>query len=271
MREIGQERGSKGCFPPEPGSMSAKSAVCVCNLPVTDFFIMEDRTMKKLTAILLCLVLALSLMGCGAKEEPTVTVYVTIANAGELMVECEAVAVPVEEEGAATTIDAVLRAAHEAFYKDGEGYKSEGSDESDMSLLKLWGETDGWFGYYVNNASAWSLYDPVNAGDHVVAFHYKDTVAGTDIYSYFDQTSAEIAAGESLTLTLNSAGWDADWNPLTLPVANADILVNGEASGAVTAADGSATIQLDAAGEYVISAASPEQILVPPVCKVTVK
>ena len=227
--------------------------------------------MKKLTAILLCLVLALGLMGCGAASKASTTVYVTIADAGELVVSCEAVAVPAEEENAAVTIDAALRAAHEAFYKDGEGYKSEGSDEGDMNLLKLWGETDGWFGYYVNNASAWSLYDPVNAGDHLVAFHYKDTDMGTDLYSYFDKLSVESAAGESLTLTLSAAGWDADWNPMTIPVANADILINGEASGAVTAEDGSATIQLDTAGEYVISAASPEQILVPPVCRVTVK
>lgn len=227
--------------------------------------------MKKSISVLLCLVLALAFAGCGAKEEPTVTVYVTIADAGELMVSCEAVAVPVEEEGGATTIDAALRAAHEAYYKDGEGYESEGSDEGDMNLLKLWGATDGWFGYYVNNASAWSLYDAVRAGDHLVAFHYKDTDMGTDLYSYFDKTAAELAAGESLTLTLSAAGWDADWNPVTLPVSAADILINGEASGAVTAGDGSVTLQLDAAGEYIVSAASPEQILVPPVCRVTVK
>ena len=227
--------------------------------------------MKKAIAILLSLALALAFAGCGAGEKPSTTVYVTIADAGELMVQCEAVSVPVEEAGEATTIDAALRAAHEVFYKDGEGYKSEGSDEGDMNLLKLWGADDGWFGYYVNNASAWSLYDPVNEGDHLVAFHYKDTDMGSDLYSYFDRTAAEIAAGESLMLSLNAASWDADWNPLTLPVANADILVNGEASGAVTAEDGSVTIQLDAAGEYVISAASPEQILVPPVCRLTVK
>jgi len=29
LREIGQERGSKECFPPEPGSMSAENAVCL--------------------------------------------------------------------------------------------------------------------------------------------------------------------------------------------------------------------------------------------------
>lgn len=227
--------------------------------------------MKKAMSLLLCLLLCAALCGCGAKEEPTVTVYVTIADAGEQVVSCEAVAVPVEEEGASTTIDAALRATHEAFYKDGEGYKSEGSDEGDMNLLKLWGVTDGWFGYYVNNQSAWSLYDPVNAGDHLVAFHYKDTDMGTDIYSYFDKTAAEITTGESLTLTLSAAGWDADWNPMTMPVANADILINGEASGALTAADGSVKLQLDAAGEYIISAVSPEQILVPPVCRLTVK
>ena len=226
--------------------------------------------MKKAMCALLCLLLCLSFAGCGAKEEPTVTVYVTIANAGELVVSREAVAVPVEEEGAATTIDAALRAAHAAF-GSADDYDSAEDGEGSMSLLKLWGETDGWFGYYVNDVSAWSLYDAVNEGDHLVAYHYKDTSAGTDLYSYFDKGTAEVKAGESLTLTLNAAGWDADWNPLTLPVANADILVNGEASGAVTAADGSAAIELSAAGEYVISAVSPEQILVPPVCRVTVK
>ena len=226
--------------------------------------------MKKAMCALLCLLLCLSFAGCGAKEEPTVTVYVTIANAGELVVSREAVAVPVEEEGAATTIDAALRAAHAAF-GSADDYESAEDGAGSMSLLKLWGENDGWFGYYVNNASAWSLYDPVNAGDHLVAFHYKDTDMGSDLYSSFDKLRAELSAGESLSLTLSAAGWDADWNPVTLPVANADILVNGESVGAVTDADGSVTLQLDAAGDYVISAVSEEQILVPPVCRVTVK
>ena len=227
--------------------------------------------MKKRIAILLCLVLALSLVGCGAKEEPATTVYVTIADAGELVVSYEAVAVPVEEEGAAATIDATLRAAHEVFYKDGEGYKSESGDEGDMNLLKLWGVDDGWFGYYVNNQSAWSLYDPVQAGDHVVAYHYKDTDMGSDLYSFFDVAAAEVAAGEELTLTLSIASWDADWNPITMSVAGAEILINGEASGAVTDENGCVTLQLDAAGEYVISAVSEEMTLVPPVCRLTVK
>ena len=81
--------------------------------------------------------------------------------------------------------------------------------------------------------------------------------------------SAGTVLGE-LTLTLKAAGWDADYNnPVELPVADAVIVVNGEQTDFRTDENGSVTLNL-AAGSYLISAVSDAQVLVPPVCQVSV-
>ena len=73
-----------------------------------------------------------------------------------------------------------------------------------------------------------------------------------------------------MALTLSYAGYDADWNPVTLFASGAVITINGEKTSFTTDSQGKVEIKFDEAGEYVISAVSDTQTLVPPVCKVTV-
>ena len=70
------------------------------------------------------------------------------------------------------TIDDVLSAAHEEYADDAHGYSS-GESYGYFSILKLWGDTSGAFGYYQNDNSAWSLTDKVSNGDFISAFIYK--------------------------------------------------------------------------------------------------
>jgi len=225
--------------------------------------------MKKLLSIAAALLLA----GTCSVSAMAANVYVTISDAnGNLALAQKAVDVSDVDGDGALTINDALTAAHDANYEGGAaaGYGS-GMTDYGLSMNKLWGtENGGSYGYYVNNASAWSLTDPVAEGDYINAFVYTDLTAWSDKFCFFDVQTADAAAGNTVTLTLSAAGYDADYNPITVPVEGAVITVNGEATTYVTDANGSVTVKLDKAGTQIISAVSDTMTLVPPVCTVTV-
>lgn len=231
--------------------------------------------MKRMLAITTALLLVLGSLGLTAfAEEPDpISTYVTISDKdGNLAITQEKVLVSDVDDDGVLTINDALYAAHELAYNGGadEGYASSYSDYG-LSLDKLWGTANGGsYGYYVNNQSAWSLTDPVEEGDYINAFVYTDLSTFSDTYCYFDAYTAEGKAGEAITLTLSAAGYDADWNPVTLPVAGAVITVNGEKTAYTTDADGKVTLTIADGGQYVISAVSDTTVLVPPVCMATV-
>ena len=233
--------------------------------------------MKKLFSLALTIFM---LVGCfnltaladeTTEATETAEVYVTIANAGKLEVAQEKVTVTDVDEDGALTINDTLVVAHDVYYEGGAeaGYASANTDYG-LSIAKLWGDTSGSFGYYVNHASAWSLADVVEDGDYVNAFVYKDAAFWSDTYCYFDVNTTTGTAGEDITVTLSMAGYDANWNPIVLPAADATITVNGETTDVKTDAEGKATIQIAQGGTYVISATSDTMTLVPPVCVATV-
>ena len=226
--------------------------------------------MKKHALAFLCALLALALCGAAVAE----TVYVTIADGqGQLVMTNAAIEVTDADADGALTIHDVLFAAHEAAYEGGAvaGYAAEDAGYG-LSISKLWGEENGGsYGYYLNDASAYSLMDPVADGDYLNAFVYTDLEAWSDTYCAFDCKTVEANANEHVALTLNMIIFDADWNPVSVPVEGAIITVNGEDTELATDAEGKVTFSLDTAGEYLISARSDSAILVPPVCIVTVK
>ena len=109
------------------------------------------------------------------------------------------------------------------------------------------------------------LADPVKNGDYVYAFVYTDTNAFSDAYCYFDSHVISAVEGEKVELVLSAAGWDANWSPITVPVADAVITVDGIETEVRTNAQGKAVLTLTK-GTHLISASSDEQVLVPPVC-----
>ncbi len=193
-------------------------------------------------------------------------VYVTIAN-GDLKLVQEPVKLKdVDGDGALTVNDALVL-AHSAKY-DGRdtGYASANSSWG-LSLTKLWGiENGGSYGYYVNNVSSMSLEDKVKDGDFITAFVYTDTVGFSDKYTFFDVNTVSAKAGQNITLTLTGAGYDANWNPVNLPVAGATITVDGKETTYKTDVNGKVTLSLSDANAHVISAVSSTETLVPAAC-----
>ncbi len=232
--------------------------------------------MKKLFGILLVLALLTGLLATAALAAPAEgTVYVTIALGGEIVTGADGAKVanaPVKvtdlDGDGVFTVDEVLTAAHEACYPGGAaaGYASSETDWG-LAIDMLWGDTSYAFGYYVNDAMAWGLSDPVEDGGSVKAYVFADSEFYSDVYSYFDKASAE---GSSVTLTLYAGTFDENWNVVFAPAAGAELTVDGVRTGVVTDAEGKATVTFDKPGSYLVSAVSDETIYVPAVCCVTV-
>lgn len=225
--------------------------------------------MKKFLALLLSLLLIVS-TACAADAT---TVYVSISDGeGNLVLPRAAVEVTdVNADGALTIYDA-LSCAHAAYYENGaEGFAAE-TTEYGLSMTRLWGvENGGSYGYYLNNASAWSLLDAVAEGDLVKAFVYTDLTAWSDTYCFFSADEIVLPVGSEIPLTLSAAAFDENYAPITVAVADATITVNGEATEIKTDAEGNFTLPLTDAGVYTISAVSDTMTLIPPVCIVTVE
>lgn len=201
-----------------------------------------------------------------ASEEKIPTATVTIINSGEFVLKNYEVAV----NGESFNIDDALKAAHDAKYEGGadKGYASATGDYG-LYITKLWGDESGAFGYAVNNKMSSGLSDKVAAGDSVVVYIYTDKTGYSDKYTYFNINKASVKAGEELTLTLSSLGYDESWNTVVSPLADATITVDGEKTEFKTDADGKVTLSLKGGKTYTVSA-SADGTIVPPLCVVTV-
>lgn len=199
-----------------------------------------------------------------------VTVRVSIADAGELVVAAREIVVTDSDGDGIVSISDALYCAHEAFYEGGAeaGYAAE-ETEYGLSLTKLWGvENGGSYGYYVNNASAWSLADPVAEGDYIYAFGYADLEGWSDVYTYFNV----LEGTNSVELTLYYLGFDEDWNPVETQLTDATLTVDGEPFPLSMNEEGSTTMSLQGEpGTYVISAVTDAMTITPPVCILTVE
>ncbi len=225
--------------------------------------------MKKLFSVMLAFIMVTGCMSITSfADEASATVYVSIANKGQLVAAQTKVTVTDIDGDNALTVNDALYAAHEAVYMGGakEGYSYYNHKDYGLSIGKLWGDTSGNFGYYINNSSCWSLADTVKNGDYLNAFVYSDSKNYSDKYCFFNSFTVTADTNSDIELTLNGAGYDASWNPVTLPVTNAEITVDGVKTGVETDANGKATIQISDAGEHIISAVSASETLVPPVC-----
>lgn len=231
---------------------------------------------RKAVALLLLVAMLFSIMPTAVwANEPasvaTTNAYVTIVKDGEFvsgqdstMVSHIQISVTDENANGYVDIDDVLYTAHKSWYPGGAsaGYGSE-KTQYGLSLSKLWGDTSYGFGYYVNDASAWSLEDAVKDDDHVVAFIYQDQKDWSDVYAYFHTDAITVTTGSQLTLQLNGAYYGA--------ISSASITIDGQDCGKDTDEFGVVTLSFDQPGTYQVSATSSMLQLVAPICNVTVK
>ncbi len=205
-------------------------------------------------------------------------VYITISDEnGKLAVAQEKVELTdADGDGALTAYDAFVNAHDQLF--DGGADAGFAAEEGDYGLFitKLWGvENGGSYGYYLNNHSASGLTDPVKSGDGVSAFIYTDLEAWSDTFCYFEESIqddcvliTEAESGKEVTYTLLASAFDENWAPITVPVSGAELLIDGQKTGAITDENGKATVTVPAAeGEHIVSAVSDSQLLVPPAAK----
>lgn len=228
--------------------------------------------MKKIIAVMLAVVLTLSVGVLFAFADETADVYVTISDKdGKLALAAEKVTVTDIDGDNALTINDALYAAHEQFYEGGAaaGFATE-TTKYGLSLTKLWGTANGYsYGYMINNASAWSMTDPVKTDDYIAAYVFTDTKYFADKYSYFDKFKADNVCVD-FDLTLSKADFDAEWNPITVAVANAELTVDGEPTGSFTNENGIGVVSFKTNGKHIVSAVKDGEVLVPPVCVVNV-
>ncbi len=232
--------------------------------------------MKKAICWIVSLWMIVSCIGFSVyAEEASVTakVYVTITDgSGKLVLTQEAITAKDRNGDGAVDTDEVFYATHEEKYPDGADAGYASLQTTYFSIQKLWGVANGGsYGYYINQKAASDLSNLVQDGDYVDAFIYQDLTSWSDQYTYFDKRTAQVKQGETLSVTLSGAGFDANWNPTVLPIAGAVITMNGEKTSYITASDGTVTIPFNTAGEVTISAVSDSAVLVPPVLKVSVE
>ena len=224
--------------------------------------------MKKTLSILLAMLLLLTI----ACAESATTVFVSISDdAGQLVLAYKPVDVSdLDDDGMLTICDALM-GAHMAYHPEGAAAYYAEDTEWGKSLYVLWGvDNGGSYGYMLNDVSPTSLLDPIRDGDHIKAYAYSDLTSFGDTYCYFAAPVEDAKVDTEVALTLTAAGYDVNWSPITLPVTGAVITVNGEETEIVTDENGNAVLDLAEAGTYTISAVSDTQILVPPVCILTV-
>lgn len=239
---------------------------------------------KRLLSLMLALSMALSLAttGAWAAGQDSIRVTVTIANQGAiavgkndtLMAQVPVTVTDLNDDGK-FTYDEAMTAAHEAYYEGGKAgfatYEDSGFAE------KLWGLTsdDGVGGFYQNNVAipVGPGKQAIQNGDDLTAFIYANK--WSDKYCFFDQSTLSIKTGETVALNLQEQDYDSEGNAVDAPVANAALCtVNKEGVleelNVTTDDKGNATFFFDQAGTYVVSAYGNEDVLVPPVCIVTV-
>lgn len=225
----------------------------------------------------LCMIIGIASTSVFADTADTITVNVSIAEDGSFVtgkdgtdIAHKSITVSDLDENDSYTVDEVLYAAHRQYYDGGAaaGYASAQTAYG-LSLVKLWGDDSGAFGYYINNHSAASLADTVADGDSVYAFIYQDKIGWSDAYAYFDSNIIYATKGQPLSVKLNKLGYDNNWNTVILPASDAVITINANSTQYKTNSDGIAEITFENTGVYLLSATA-DYTITPPISIVTV-
>ena len=246
--------------------------------------------MKKIRFMvsLLCLLLVTALLpgAAFAAEEGTavnasapaeIQVYVSVSLQGQLAQtkdKAPAVLLPVTvSEGA--TVDTVLKALHKEYCPAGEEGYATADSQYGTSMTKLWGQSEGAGGYYVNGIMPWTVVDqtPVKDGDHVEVIIYRSD--WSDSYAAFQTGSMTVGAGQQVELCLKKTVFDETGMSQLQPVVGAKLLL-GDAKGVketdyVTDENGKVTVSLTDLGDYIVSARTEKENLTAPVLSLKVR
>lgn len=216
------------------------------------------------------------------KDEATanpVDIYVTIANKANVVMFQQSVTVTDVNNNGFFDVDDALYAAHEVGYEGGAaaGYASFDSQWG-LSIGMLWGDTSYCYGYWLNNASCWSLEDVVAEGNHLVAFVYQDADYWSDSYAKFEKFDYAAVEDAALNVRLDKAGYDENWSTVFSAHVGAAITAYDSKGNAVTDGitvndngDGTYSVTMAVPGAYYLVASNNDPLIVPTVCRVVVE
>ena len=172
---------------------------------------LKKRKSSRLTAILLSLMMVVVFIPTFAfAANNTITVYMTVSNAGQLakandgsaMANKEVTVTDVDGDGHFTFHEALV-AVHKA-YNSEDGYSGSTSSYG-YSVTKVWGvENGGSYLFFVNDEGISTGVDgaTVNNGDYLTASVMSDTTYYADWYSAFDAKTKTAKTGSAVSLTL---------------------------------------------------------------------
>lgn len=239
---------------------------------------------KKITSFMLVLTLLFTALPMAwtttANAANGIEVYVTIANKGEVTVAQEKITVVDRNADGIYSVDEAMYAAHEAYYPGGAsaGYASSLGDYG-MQFDKLWGDTSYNFGYNNNHAMCMSAGDALQAGDYLVAFVYQVMAYPMmDVYARFEENSYEVKANDKVDVTLQTAGYDEQYNLVYTTKSGATVKLYDENNLPVATdkyqvsdnEDGTYSVKITEAGSYRLIATENTTPIVPAVCRLTV-
>lgn len=215
---------------------------------------------------------------CTVKVSLPIDVYVTIVDKGNVVVANNEITVTDLDASGDFNVDEVLYAAHKSKYTDGAaaGYASAMGDYG-LYITKLWGDESGNYGYWLNDASCWSLGDTVKAEDSLVAFVYQNTEVW-DSYAKFANDTYTIEAEVAGPVTLQKAGYDSNWNTVFTAHKGATLKVYDSVFNELAAneykvadnGDGTYDVTVKAVGNYTIVAYDNVTPIVSALCTLTV-
>ena len=231
---------------------------------------------KRLLSLLLVLLMVVGMLPMSVFATENDVAYVTIAVEGDLkLVRYPVNLTDVNNSGGYDLDDALSLAHNEETGMEG-GYASYNDPTYGLGVSKLWGDTSTWFGYTVNGNMATGLANAVKAGDEIYAWVYTDQVwpnGNPDILAEFDKTTANAAAGEAVEVTLDSTSVANGADVVVYKLKDNHKLGAEAETDSVFDAEGKASVAINEAGTFVITAAPKSdsaKALVPPYCTVTV-
>lgn len=225
------------------------------------------KTLKKITClILIALMLGSALVCYTAAAKEKIFAYVNIYDGSKLVLSMYKAEKTDEDGDGSWTINDALITAHKAKCKD--GYASAAS-EWGTSIIKLWGDESGAFGYYLNNKMVMTdVKEKLSetTPDVIYAYVYSDKTTWSDAYSYFDKTQFNADQNDKVTLKLCYVSFDENYNQVDKPLADATIYFDAKETKFKTNANGEVEITLPTYST-VISAEKEGMTIIPPVCR----
>jgi len=214
------------------------------------------------------LILCLFCVSSFAKEE-TVCIKVTLADGnGNIVFANKELNVEDADSDGVITVNDALVCLHRLYYNEGEiGYNANKTPFG-LTPKKVWGEEreNGAFAFYRNSTYRASLLFELCDSDTLDIYVLQDELGFGDIYSFFDRRSVSAKQGEEISLRLLGVSYDDNYNRITVPIKDAVIVLDGNATELVTDSDGYVSLSFDDERTHIVSVKAKSGYLMPAAC-----